>query len=515
MRPHPSTSNDRPHLLVVDDEPDIRELLREVLVREGYRVTLRNEAQEALEEMRRGGVHLLITDLRMPRMSGLDLIRTAKGIQPDLGSILITGFASTETAVQALRLGADDYVPKPFRATELLRVVDRVLSKSRMLGSERDALDRAREEAEDLRHRSRSAEAALATTQRDLDLSRQTLARRVLDLEFIGDLTALLAKERDLDRVLDTTARIVAARFGALVVKIEIMLDASLHTAHHLAEGVPGRHVGALRPDLITAARRAEDRVARDVVLGLGVPLEALATPLDEGVQPGGGLAILRRLGPEADEADRFLLALVPRALAVGVEAERQRRQAVRGALDVATRMLEALEGRGALHRGHAERVAALARRMASTLGLSRRLQEVIYTAARLHDVGQVGVPDAVLTRDGPLSDGDRALLHGHPVLGERILAPFGEAAAFVRHHHERPDGGGYPDGLDGDAIPLGAGIIGVAEAYDAMTHPRSYRVSRRTADALTEIRSLRGTQFVGAAVDALLELKGQETRRW
>ena len=514
MRPQPSRSSDRPHLLVVDDEPDIRDLLREVLLREGYRVTLRSEAQDALEEMRRGAVHLLITDLRMPRMSGLDLIRTAKGLQPDMGSILITGFASTETAVQALRLGADDYVPKPFRAEELLRVVDRVLGKSRMLGTERDALDRARDEAEAMRVRSRSAEAELAETRRDLDLSRETLARRVKDLDFVGQLTALLAKERDLDRVLDTTARILAARFQALVVRIEVALASSLHAVHHLADRVPGRHVGALRPDLVSAARRAPDRIHREVVLGMGVPLEALATPLDLGGGAAGGITLLRRLGPETDEADRFLLGLVPRALAVGVEAELQRRHAARGALDVATRMLEALEGRGTLHRGHADRVGGLARRMAGALGLSPRLQEVIHTAARLHDVGQVGIPDTVLTQEGPLSAADRQLLHEHPVLGARILAPFGEAAAFVRYHHERPDGTGYPDGLEGEAIPLGAGIVGVAEAYDAMTHPRSYRASLRPADALGEIRALRGTQFVAQAVDALLNVK-EETSRW
>ena len=95
---------------------------------------------------------------------------------------------------------------------------------------------------------------------------------------------------------------------------------------------------------------------------------------------------------------------------------------------------------------------------MARRLGLSPRLQEVIAVAARLHDVGEVGVPDAVLTHDGPLSDVERALLRRHPALGAAILAPLGEAAHFVRHHKERPDGQGYPDGLHEGQIPLERG---------------------------------------------------------
>ena len=98
-------------------------------------------------------------------------------------------------------------------------------------------------------------------------------------------------------------------------------------------------------------------------------------------------------------------------------------------------------------------------------------------------------------------------------MLGARILAPLGEAAAFVRHHKERPDGTGYPDGLRGDDIPIGAAIIGVAEAYDAMTHHRAWRPTRSRREALEEIARARGTQFVPAAADALLALPAQRRR--
>jgi HD-GYP domain-containing protein (c-di-GMP phosphodiesterase class II) len=118
-----------------------------------------------------------------------------------------------------------------------------------------------------------------------------------------------------------------------------------------------------------------------------------------------------------------------------------------------------------------------------------------------------VGVPDRVLARRGPLEPEELELVRQHAVLGARLLAPFGEAAAFVRHHHERPDGRGYPDGLKGHEIPVGAAIIGAAEAFDAMTHARPYRPSRSRREALEEVRALRGAQFDADVADALLAL--------
>ncbi|MHC5009993.1 MAG: response regulator [Planctomycetota bacterium] len=510
MRTLPDPGSDAAHILVVDDEPQIRDLLSTVLEREGYRVTGCADGETALQAIREQTVDVVVTDLKMPRMSGLDLIRTAKGIRPDLGSILITGYASTETAIQALRFGADDFVRKPFSLDDLRRVVDRVLSARRMLTQERDALDRAREEAETLRRRSREVEEALESAQRDLRLSRRDLERRVRDLAFVNDLTSLLAKEEDLQRVLETTARIVTARFQAHGTRIEVVLHDGTHMAQHQLADAPTRRLAAIGPGLVARARHSPEGVARDLVLGGGPPMEALAAPLDISLGPVGGISLVRPATPGADAGDLFLLSMVPRALAVGVEADLQRRTAVRSALGVATGILEALEGRGSLHKGHAERVARLSKALSEAMGLSSRLSGVIETAARLHDVGEVGVPDRVLQHGGPLGETDREVIRCHPILGARILAPFGEAALFVRHHHERPDGLGYPDGLQGDEIPVGSGIIAVAEAYDAMTHHRPYRQSRPRAEALDEIRELRGKQFVPEVVDALLSLPAE-----
>ncbi|MDF1702877.1 MAG: response regulator [Planctomycetota bacterium] len=361
----------------------------------------------------------------MPTISGLDLIRTAKETRPQLGSILITAFASTETAVQALRFGADDYLTKPFSIDALRKVVGRVLSSGRMVRDEQAAVRRVRTEADDLRRKSRAVEEDLRLTRIDLDLSRRALEHRVKDLEFIRELTALLAQEEDLDRMLHTTARILAGRFQAVVTRIELDLGDGVRTAENHTQPGATPVLKAMSSALLQRACLLPDGVTKDTVLGYGLPLEALAVVVRLSDQPVGGVTLLRPVQSEdADATDPFLLTLLPQALSVALEGQVNRRAAERNALGVAERIIEALEGRGALFTGHARRVSRVAGAMAGQLGLSPRLRRVIEMAARLHDVGEVGIPDNVLRREGPLDEGEQAVVRMHrTVSGQNVAA--------------------------------------------------------------------------------------------
>jgi len=154
----------------------------------------------------------------------------------------------------------------------------------------------------------------------------------------------------------------------------------------------------------------------------------------------------------------------------------------------------------------HVDRVAELAGAVAQALGLSSHEIDRIRLAARLHDIGKTAIPAAILEKPGPLEAREWEFVYRHPLIGERIVlaAPaLAHTAPLVRSSHERIDGGGYPDGLTGDEIPLGARIIAVCDAYDAMTSDRIYRPSLGVDAALLQLKSNAGTQFDATVVDA------------
>lgn len=172
--------------------------------------------------------------------------------------------------------------------------------------------------------------------------------------------------------------------------------------------------------------------------------------------------------------------------------------------------LANALEARDAYTRGHSERVASLSRGLALAAGLPVAAADIIAQAGRLHDLGKIGVPEGVLRKAGPLTDDEWALMRRHPLTGAQILAPlefFGDGTLIVRHHHERCDGSGYPDGLRGPAIPIGARIVAVVDVYDALTSDRSYRQALSHAVVVDRLRGDAGRTLDGELVTLFLEL--------
>ncbi len=153
--------------------------------------------------------------------------------------------------------------------------------------------------------------------------------------------------------------------------------------------------------------------------------------------------------------------------------------------------LANALEAKDPYTRGHSERVGAWSRQIAVAGGLPPADVEIVAQAGLLHDIGKIGVPELVLRKRGSLDEGEWALMRRHPVIGAQIVAPFEcltGASVVIRHHHERHDGSGYPDGLVGQAIPVGARIVAVADVFDALTSDRPYRAALPRAVALEHL---------------------------
>lgn len=186
----------------------------------------------------------------------------------------------------------------------------------------------------------------------------------------------------------------------------------------------------------------------------------------------------------------------------------RLRRRLISSQVDTIMTLVAAVEARDAYTDRHSWHVPVYAERLAKVMNLPRRETEVIKIAALLHDCGKIGVPDSILTKPGPLTSEEFSLIRQHPVAGAAILRSatcLRRELPLVLHHHERYDGNGYPGSLKGSQIPLGARILNVADALDAMICPRSYKRGLRLDEVAAELRRCRGTQFDPEVADVAL----------
>jgi putative two-component system response regulator len=328
------------NILVVDDDAPLRNALARFFTNKGYRVTVAASGEEALEQLERERGSLMLLDIRMPGLSGIEVVPRALEIDPDLAIVMLTAVDDAASAALCMQRGALDYLSKPLDLATLDRAITRALRLRDTMVQERGISTWLKEE----------------------------LTRGTQELE-------------------------------------------------------------------LAPQRQAELTVAT---------LEAL---------------------------------------------------------------VNALEAKNAYLGGHSARVAAFAATIASELGIPDEEIEQVRSGGRLHDLGMIGIREAVLDKQGPLTDEEYEHVKRHVTIGAQILAPLthlAQVVSFVRSHHERWDGGGYPDGLTGEEIPLGARIIGAAEVYDALTTSRPYRRSMSAEDAVARMRQLVGEVLDPNAMDAL-----------
>ncbi len=215
------------------------------------------------------------------------------------------------------------------------------------------------------------------------------------------------------------------------------------------------------------------------------------------------------RSGRVALESAQAQLMRYADDLRVAFQAERSRRQEIQRAYLETIRMLAAaVEARDPYTGGHLERVTHYSLVIARTLGWGNERLSETEMGAILHDIGKIGIPDAILRKDGPLSPDEWAHMRTHTEIGTQILRGISflePVIPYVRHHHERFDGKGYPDGLAGEDIPIGGRLIAVADSFDAMTSTRPYRKALPVEAALDELRSAAGSQLDPTMVEAFM----------
>lgn len=333
-------------ILIVDDEETIRLALRKFLRSRGYEVEIAGSGDQAMEFLDRDSFSLMLCDVRMPGMTGVQVVPLARQKDRDLAIIMLTAVNDAATATEVLASGATDYLMKPVELADLQQAVDRALRK--------------RDELIDLRR---------------VDmLIREEVALRTAELEMEKESLRLMS-------------------------------------------------------------------------------------------------------------------------------------------VSIAETLINAMEAKDLYLRGHSQRVAELAGQLAEELGLDEATCEDLRVAGRLHDVGKIGIREAILNKPGRLTLEEFEHVKQHVRIGLDILAPLfhiKKPLEYVEHHHERWDGAGYPQGLTGEAIPMGARILCAADTFDALTSKRAYREPLAPLAALEHLRVDSGTQFDPSVYDALVRVIGK-----
>jgi len=222
-----------------------------------------------------------------------------------------------------------------------------------------------------------------------------------------------------------------------------------------------------------------------------------------------GAIEVFDKLnGSDFTEHDLGILIPIANTAAIAVESSRAQKSMIEEVKSTIKALAAAIDAKDPYTRGHSQRVVQYSLMSGRSLSLSPRELEIIEYAGILHDVGKIGIPDAILSKRGPLTDQEYSAIREHPVISTNIIddIPFLEPVRdIVLHHHEKYNGSGYPHGLIGEEIPMGARILAVADAFDAMTTDRPYRAHMHQNHALNELRKHTGKQFCPIAVDAFL----------
>ena len=229
------------------------------------------------------------------------------------------------------------------------------------------------------------------------------------------------------------------------------------------------------------------------------------------GAKRGVVMVANKRSGPFV-EADTEILLSVGRHAGVALENQRLHEQLQTAYQQTIAVLADAIMAKDAYTRGHCDEVAHLAVQVAEEMGFDGDDLQDIRFAALLHDVGKIGISDGILLKPGKLMPEERKVIERHSEIGSDLISrvhALHPLIPYVRHHHERIDGNGYPDGLSGDAIPLPARIIGAVDALDAMTSPRPYREPVSRAAALQELARCAGEQFDAEVVNVVTRLLG------
>ncbi len=471
-----------PHILVVDDEKCICDIIKESLSDQDYDVTVTDKPRKAIEIIEKESIDFLLTDLILGDKSGMEVLNKALELHPDLVVVLMTGQPTIENAVSVLKLGAYDYLVKPFSVERLKAIIRR-------------------------------------------GLERQQLYRENVHLKEIVSLYEIskaMGSSIELDEllnlILDTAVREFGANLGSILLWDEktkcLKPKASLGSiGSEPNQELPSQNDAFIELIITKAEPQILDETNLRHMLRdddrISAVKSAIIHPLLAKGKAIGVLNLIRSHKSAAFTKGQLQsLSIIASEAASAIEKSRLYENLKESYLETIAALANAVEARDSYTRGHTERVWYLAQFLAKQMGWEEEKMWEVKMGGTLHDIGKIGVPDAILNKTGRLTPEEFEIMKLHPQQGVRILEGISfltPALPYVLYHHERYDGKGYPQGLTKEDIPVQGRLMAVVDTFDAISSDRPYRKSKGFTKALDEIRENAGTQFDPSVVELLI----------
>ncbi len=456
-------------VLIVDDQIEVLESVTPLLKREGYRVICNQSGTEALDTIKKEQVDLMLLDYFMPGMTGEEVVREIRKFDREMFILLQTGYAGDKPPLEMLKIldiqGYHDKTEGPDKL--LLWVAAGIRSCAQMRVNKH---------------------------------MREGLACILNSVPHIFRVQAFKELLKD---ILDHIKGLTEFESGFLILE-ELNGSGAIGCGIGRFEGLSHEQIlqDSIKHEIIKQARENSDIVHYDNTLVLPILEE------DHGI----GIIYLENCVLDKEEYLDLLkiyvnqsveaiinIQLHEEVVSANEKLQNSYSQLQRTYYELIEALTKAVDAKDAYTAGHSTRVSLYARVIGKSLGMSRNDLVKLKVVALFHDIGKIGIPDGVLLKEGRLTEEEFAVIKTHPVTGSRILAPvslLSDIIPGVKHHHEKYDGRGYPDGLAGEDIPLAARILAIADSFDAMTSDRSYRRKMSFEDALVEIGRYAGTQF-------------------
>jgi putative nucleotidyltransferase with HDIG domain len=501
------------NILVVDDDPNVVEIISKSLNREGYVIESAYDGEDALVKVELFDPDLIILDTILPKIDGVQVCSRILSNEKncDIPIVMLSDDILSDLPMEAFKYGAREIIKKPFTVTEIVAKINNYFLDA-------DA-------KKDIKERNEFLKMELQKGQSDYDSVSRELKRKILNLRTLSDLSLDLNKLQEPQETIHVLCLTFIGHLGISSVAIfnteyldarKLTFAGGMGVQENVLETLSFSRDSKLIEYLVAnegvvdlAAHNipSEADEERKFLLNLGFKYCFLMVVKSNIV---GIILVGEKINhQDYSENDLEMFIFLCQSAANGLANSRLYSELQNTYLSTINALISTIEAKDPYTNGHTKRVAKYANILAEEIGLSKKEQQTVSFGAALHDIGKLGVYENILNKSGELTEKEWKVIKSHPEIGDNIIKgmKFLESARdLVRHHHERLDGSGYPDGLEGEEISIGARIVAIADSFDAMTSDRPYRKALSFQEGINQL-SKQTNKFDGKIIHQLINL--------